>query len=149
MELTLPRRNQAKDCEEAGLLDDERNEYNNSDFTDIEKNIIEKNTKKRNYLTPKFITKRKNCCDNLIYKIICYYKRNPQEKVTQEELKAYYNLKDLALIQYSESNQEHESSLKSLYTNALACGLTENLETPEWKSIGFQVINLIIRDNKI
>jgi len=107
---------------------------NNNKFYDIEENQV-----KRPMKIPKFIYNNRGNCEKICSKILCCKKFKPLENIRQEELKAYYRLKDMAILQYDENNSDHENSLKNLFIAALNVDLTHNLESVEWKSIGFQV----------
>lgn len=131
MELNYRLLGDQKDTEHASLL---RSHYSNLEFTDFEEN-----NSIRPFKIPKFMSNKNKCCNGLFRKICCCSCKNHKENITQEELKAYYKLKELAQIYYNELNEDHENSLKNLFINTLNCDLTDNLETMEWKGIGFQV----------
>ncbi len=97
---------------------------------------LEENNSIRPFKPPKFIIEEKNCCNNFL-RIFCCKSKN--KIITQNELKAYYKLREIALIPYEKNNIDHENSLKNLFISSLNCDLTDNLETVEWKGLGFQV----------
>ena len=99
---------------------------------------LEENNQKRPLKQPTFLFEKKACCSNVIQILFC---KGKPEKLKQNELSAYNKLKEIALISYDKYNLDHENSLKNLFINSLNCDLTENLETVDWKGIGFQVIN--------
>ncbi len=100
---------------------------------------LEENHTKRPMVVPEFIINQKTFCEKSLYKILCCSKYRTFDKIDQKELKAYYKLKDIGLVLYDEHNKDHENSLKHLFISALNIDTSDNLETLEWKSIGFQV----------
>jgi hypothetical protein len=126
--------------------DDKENEYLLSQYKEEGSNYdIEENNTVKPLKIPGFIKEENNCCNNLIEFLFC---KSKTQKINQKELKAYYMLKEIALISYDQNNSDHENTLKNLFKISLNCELTENLETVEWKSLGFQVIIIIkIKEN--
>jgi len=121
------------DNERSKLLE---NNYNENNYCDLEENNI-----KRPMKVPEFIINQKTFCEKSLYKVLCCSKYKLFDKIHQEDLRAYYKLKDIAIIHYNEHNEDHENSLKNLFICALNVDTTDNLESVEWKSIGFQVKN--------
>lgn len=126
--------NKAEDNEKLNLID---NEYK---YNDLEQNIIKKPMK-----VPEFVINNTGFCEKTMTKILCCAKYKSRDKIDQEHLKAYYSLKDLALVLFNEQIEQHENTLKSLFVSALNLEASENLESPEWKSIGFQVYLILLR----
>jgi hypothetical protein len=116
------------DLEKNALLSQYRD---NTISYDIEENIPE-----RPFKLPTFMLQENTCCNNFS-KIICC--QSKKFKIKQSELRAYYKLKEIALVSYDQTNVDHENCLKNLFITALNCDLTDNLETIEWKTLGFQV----------
>jgi hypothetical protein len=118
--------------------DDKENEALLSNYKEDGYNYdIEKDNTERPLNIPRFIKEKNNCCDNILRFLCC---KTKSEKINQKELKAYYKLKEIALVLYDKNNLDHENSLKTLFKISLNCEITENLETVEWKGLGFQVI---------
>jgi hypothetical protein len=124
--------NYNEDNEKLKLINNENN------YNDLEQNI----TKKPIIKVPEFVLNNRDICDKAMTKVLCCNKYKSRDKIDQEELRAYYQLKELALISYNEQIKEHENCLKSLFISALNVEISDNLESAEWKSIGFQVNNL-------
>jgi len=125
----IPGENYYEDQEDLNLLDyDKKN-------NDIEKNVINIKLK-----VPEFLIKQRGIWFKTKGFLICCKSKFPSlDRINQEELSVYYKLKNLAVILYCENNTEHEENLKKLYLNSLNVEISNNLESAEWKSIGFQV----------
>ena len=119
--------NNEEDSEKLKLIDNDNN-------SDLEQNLIKKPMK-----VPEFVLNNTGFCKKTITRILCCAKYKSRDKLDQEHLRAYYHLKDLALICYNEQTKEHETSLKTLFVSSLNVEISDNLESAEWKSIGFQV----------
>jgi len=115
-----------EDCEKLKLIDHENK------FNDLELNV-----EKKPMRVPEFVLNNRGFCKKTI--TLCCAKYKSKNIINQEHLKAYYHLKDLALVPYNEQIEEHENRLKSFFVSALNVDISVNLESAEWKSIGFQV----------
>ena len=73
------------------------------------------------------------CCNNNKYKLI--------RLIDLNELESYYDLKELINKKYNPSLNQHENSLKFLFLISLKCDLTKDLNSENWKKIGFSNSN--------
>ena len=73
------------------------------------------------------------CCKDNKYELI--------NSIDSNELEIYYDLKDLLTKKFINNLYEHESSLKFLFLISLKCDLTEDLNSENWKKIGFSNSN--------
>ena len=73
------------------------------------------------------------CCNNNKYELI--------KLIDLNELESYYDLKELINKKYNPSLNQHENSLKFLFLISLKCDLTKDLNSENWKKIGFSNSN--------
>ena len=73
------------------------------------------------------------CCNNNKYELI--------KLIDLNELESYYDLKELINKKYNPSLKQHENSLKFLFLISLKCDLTKDLNSENWKKIGFSNSN--------
>jgi hypothetical protein len=111
--------------------------YNQDTYNDY----IEESKIKRPMKIPKFISEPRGKFEKSLFLMLCCFaKFKSLDKISQEELNAYYRLKEIAILTYNEHDEDHENSLKNLFISALNVDLSDNLESVEWKTIGFQVL---------
>ena len=84
------------------------------------------------YPTPEFLKRIER------YKYICCC-RFGLKNVKEHHLRSYYELKQLAIINYDEKNEAHENALRALYVNVIGDDESETMIHPNWSNIGFQV----------
>lgn len=92
------------------------------------------------YEIPQFIMAQEK---NILWKC-CFFlceshKKYDLNNIDGNDLKSYYELRNIAIQKYNPEIQKHEESLKFLFLSSLNCNLNNDLVTSEWLKVGFKV----------